>query len=299
MNRDDWLRERLSGIGGSDAPAVLGLSKWRTPLQVYLEKRGEAPPADENEPMRWGTRLEPLVRQEYADRTGRAVALPDGLLRHPRYDWMLATVDGLTDDGRLLEVKTARTAEGWGEPGTDEVPQVYLIQVQHYLTVTALPVADVAVLIGGQDFRIYEVPADAELQELIVEQEAEFWRAVKEGTPPNPVSLADMQARYGRASRSAAVKADDPTLDAIAHLRRLRIEREEIEAEEEIAKAAIMAALGEADTLVDREGRALVTWKAAKAAHRFDSAAFKAAHPDLYSAFLKAGEPSRRFLLKD
>lgn len=298
MNRDQWLQERQNGIGGSDAPAVLGMSKWKTPLQVYLEKRGEAPPQPESEPMRWGTRLEPLVRQEYADRTGEVVRLPDGLLRHPKYPWMLATIDGVTDSQRLVEIKTARTAEGWGEPGTDEVPQAYLIQVQHYLAVTALPVADVAVLIGGQDFRLYEVPADREMQDLIIEQEAEFWRRVQDGIPPEPVSYADIVARYGRASRSASVVASPHVRDAVLELRQIKAEREQLDAREEAARAVVMQALGEADTLVDADGAVLCTWKAAKPALRLDGAALKAAHPEIWQQFAKLGEPSRRFLSK-
>lgn len=298
MNRDQWLQERQNGIGGSDAPAVLGLSKWRTPLQVYLEKRGEAEPQAESEPMRWGTRLEPLVRQEYADRTGEVVRLPDGLLRHPKYPWMLATIDGVTDSQRLVEIKTARTAEGWGEPGTDEVPQAYLIQVQHYLAVTALPVADVAVLIGGQDFRLYEVPADRELQDMIVEQEAEFWRRVQDGTPPDPVTYADVVARYGRTSRAATVVATPAVLDAVRTLRQIKAEREALDAREEAARAVVMQALGDADTLVDADGKTLCTWKAAKPSQRLDGAALKAAHPEIWQQFAKLGEPSRRFLIK-
>lgn len=298
MNREQWLQDRMSGLGGSDAPAALGLSKWKTPLALYMEKRGELPAQPENEPMRWGTRLEPIVRQEYAERTGEVVRLPEGLLRHPQHPWMLATVDGVTDSQRLVEIKTARTAEGWGEPGTDEVPQAYLIQVQHYLAVTALPVADVAVLIGGQDYRQYEVPADPELQELIIEQEAAFWRAVQEGTPPNPVTYADVVARYGRTSKGGSVPASDEVLEALAALRRYKAERAELDAEEEQVKAVLLAAFGECDTLVDRTGAVLATWKASKGRTSIDTEALKAAHPDLYAKFLKTGEPSRRLLLK-
>lgn len=298
MNRDQWLKERMSGIGGSDAPAALGLSKWKTPLSLYMEKRGELAPQPESEPMRWGTRLEPIVRQEYADRTGELVRVPEGILRHPQHAWMLANIDGVTDSRRLVEIKTARTAEGWGESGGDEIPQAYLIQVQHYLTVTALSVADVAVLIGGQDYRQYEVPADPELQELIVEQEAEFWKAVQDGTPPNPVTYADMVTRYGRSSRSGTVPASDEVLEAIMSLRRFKVERDELDAEEEAVKSIVLAAFGEFDTLVDNGGRPVATWKASKAPQRLDAGALREAHPEIYQQFLKVGEPSRRLLLK-
>jgi len=295
----DWLEARRTGIGGSDVAAILGISKYKTPLSVYQEKRGELAPQADNGPMRWGRYLEPVVRQAYADETGREVRLPTELIRHPQHDFMIANIDGVVvDERRLFEAKTARSGDGWGEPGTDQIPQAYLLQVQHYMTVTALPIADVAVLIGGSDFRIYEVRADAELQDMLVDAEREFWQAVQIGEPPAPVSYADVIARWGHASRAGLVMADDAALSSLDTLRRVRAQLAELEAEEDAAKTAVMKALGECDTLVDSRGHTLATWKAQKGARRFDAAAFKGAHPDLHAAFLRAGEPSRRFLLK-
>ena len=296
--RAEWLQARTTGIGGSDVAAILGLSKWKTPLAVYQEKRGEIEPQEENAAMRWGHYLEPVVRQAYADETGREVRLPAELIRHPKHDFMIANIYGFTDDGRLFEAKTARSGDGWGEPGTDQVPQAYLLQVQHYMKVTALPIADVAVLIGGSDFRLYEVRADDELQDMLVDAEREFWRQVQAAEPPEPVSYADVIARWGRASRADLVMVDDEALRALAQLRDLKTQREHLDLAEEEWKAVVLKKLGEADTLVGSDGRTLATWKAQKGAQRFDGAAFKAAHPDLYAQFTKVGEPFRRFLLK-
>lgn len=294
---EQWLLDRMSGVGGSDAAAVLGLSKYKTPLQVYQEKRGELGPIPDNEPMLWGRVLEPVIRQQYAERTGRVVHLPEGIIRHQTHPFMLATVDGITDDGRLVEIKTARTAQEWGEPGTDEVPQAYLIQVQHYLEVTALSVADVAVLIGGSDFRMYHIEADPELQQMIVEGEAEFWDRVQRADPPEPVSYADVQARFGRSSVNGAIEADQATYQALDDLRKIRQAMKNLEADEEAQKAIVMKALGDNDTLT-HQGRVIATWKAQDGAKRFDSKTFQAHHPDLYAQFVAIGEPSRRFLLK-
>jgi len=296
--RSDWLEARRAGIGGSDAAAVLGLSKWKTPLQVYQEKRGEVGEQEDNESMLWGRALEPVIRQQYAERTGRVVRVPEGIIRHPAHAFMLANLDGVTDDHRLLEVKTARSAQEWGEAGTDQIPQAYLIQVQHYISVTALSVADVAVLFGGSDFRLYEVPADNELQQMIIDGEAAFWQRVVEGAPPDPVSFADMQVRYGRSSREARVLASREVVGSIERLRALKIDIDQAETCVETEKAAVMKALGEADTLVDDGGNVLCTWRAAKPAQRLDAKALQAARPDLYQQFLKTGEVSRRFLLK-
>lgn len=292
----EQLTERQSGLGGSDASAALGLSRWKTPLDLYYEKRGESAPIAESEPMRWGNLLEPLVRQEYAERTGRVVRLPTETLRHPTHPFLLAHPDGVTDDRRLYEGKTARFGDGWGEPGTDEIPQEYLIQVQHYLLVLDLPVADVAVLIGGSDFRLYEVPADAELHTMLLDAESEFWNRVVTGEPPPPKTIEDVKRRF-RASRPGSVEASAEILAAVERLRLSKAHVADLATQAEADHVLIQAAMGELESLT-HDGRTLATWKSAKGANRFDTAAFKAAHAELYLKFLAQSEPTRRFLLK-
>lgn len=302
--RDAWLEERRGGIGGSDVAALLGLSRYKTPLALYQEKRGELPPQDDNPAMEWGRRLEPVVRQAYADQTGHEVRVLDQMVRHPTREFMLANLDGFVIPAgggakRVFEAKTARSADGWGEPGSDEIPQPYLLQVQHYLAVTGFAVADVAVLIGGSDFRIYEVPEDTELHELLFEAEADFWARVQRADPPEPVTYADVVQRWGRASKAGTVVATPEVLDAVRQLRELKVQEKHLELAEEGWKAIVLKAMGECDTLTDAAGRTLATWKASAAPQRFDTAAFKVAHPGLHMQFTKPGEPSRRFLLKD
>ena len=294
---EKWLQDRMTGVGGSDAAAVLGLSKYKTPLQVYLEKRGEVTSQPDNENMLWGRVLEPVIRQQYAERNQRTVRLPEQMIRHPKYEFMIANVDGVTDDSRLVEIKTARNATEWGESGSDQVPQAYLIQVQHYLAVTALPVADVAVLIGGSDYRQYEIPADRELQDMIIEGEAVFWANVLSGTAPAPVTYADALALYGKASTAQSVEATPEVLKAIEVLRATKDAIKTLEASEEEAKAVVFKLLGSNDTLTSA-GNVLATWKAQDGAKRFDSKAFQIAHPALYQEFIKVGEPISRFLIK-
>lgn len=297
IDRAAWLAERRSGIGGSDAAAVIGLSRWKTPLDVYLEKRGEAPERETSPAMFWGTTLEPVIRDVYAEQTGRVVRVPTVVLRHSAYPWMLGTIDGVTDDKRLVEIKTTRSADGWGDPGTDQIPEAYLVQVQHYLTVTALSVADVAVLIGGSDFRVYEVPADPELQEMLTEQEAAFWRRVVEGIPPDPVTLADARRRFP-CSLAREVVASGVVKIAVSRLRVVREQIKSLESEADALQADVCKAMADADTLTD--GRSvLATWKSGKPTARLDTTALKAAHPEIVAAFTRAGESSRRFLLKE
>jgi putative phage-type endonuclease len=295
-DRKEWLEEREKGIGGSEAPAVLGLSKWKSPYQVWKDKQGLSGEREPSSAMEWGLLLEPIIRQKYSDVTGRIVKLP-GHLKDDKYPFMLGTLDGITDDNRVLEIKTARDAREWGEVGTDEIPQAYLIQVQHYLHITKLSVADIAVLFGGSEFRIYEVPADRELQDMMIEREAEFWEMVQKGIPPEPVSYADAVQRY-RTSKAIQVTASPTAIAAFETLRAIKEQYKVIEHSEETAKFLITKEMAEADTLLSPEGDVIVTWKQAKGSDRFDSKAFQKDHPELYKQYIKTMEGSRRFLLK-
>lgn len=300
--RAAWLEARRSGLGGSDAAVVLGLSNWKTPLQLYREKRGETEAADLSgvSVVEWGNRLEPVIRQAYADRTGETVRVlpPGSVLRHPQHDWMIGSLDGYTDSGKVLEIKTARSADGWGEPGSDEIPEAYLVQVQHYLAITAYALADVAVLFGGSDLAIYQVPADPELHDLLYAAEADFWASVLDGREPAPRTMADARTKWGRASTARQVLASSEIVADVSRLRALRQQLAALEAEADEAQLRICAALADADTLVDLDGKTLATWKAGKASERLDTTALKAAHPDLVASFMRAGDPTRRFLLK-
>lgn len=295
-NREAWLKERRTGLGGSDAAAACGMSQWKTPLELWLDKRGELETA-ENEPMRWGNLLEPVIRQEYANRTGREVVVPPGILRHPTIGFLFMTPDGIADASRVLQVKTSRTAEGWGEPGTDDIPTEYVFQTQHEMFVTGLPVADVAVLIGGSDFRIYEIPADREFQEMLLEHEAEFWRLVESGETPEAVSREDVKRRW-QVCRGSKVAATSEVSAAVEELRSLK-ETMKLDADRiEELSAFIQSHMKDAAELVSPQGSTLATWKSVKASSRFDTERFKAEQPHIFSQYLSPPKPQRRFLLK-
>lgn len=262
MDRAQFLKERMRGVGGSDAPAILGLSSRKTALEVYLEKRGEIASEPDNPAMRAGRLLEPAVRQMYAEDTGRVVTQPKDMLVHPQHAFVIGHPDGLVpDQKRLYEGKTARSDYGWGEPGTDAIPQEYVIQVQHYLLILGYEVADVAVLIAGQDFRIYEVPADRELQEMILDAEADFWPRVQRGEPPEP----DWDSPHAlRAVRALYRGTNGETLEATEEQERLRAVLEDanermkkLEGVADGTKAMLLWDMGDAAKLRFSDGRVL------------------------------------------
>lgn len=187
----EWLEERRKGIGGSDIGAVLGVSRTRSAMSVFMDKRGLAAPLIETEAMRFGDLLEDVVAREYALKTGRKVRRAAGFVRHREYPWAFANIDRYSDKvgtpRRVLEIKTtgAYAADDFGEDGTDQVPAGHLTQVQWYLACAGKDIADLAVLIGGQKHRIYTIERDDELIREMFDVAAAFWEDTQAGIPPD------------------------------------------------------------------------------------------------------------------
>jgi len=226
-NSQEWLQQRKDGLGGSDCAAALGVSKYKTPYQLWLDKTSQAPEQEDNDAMFWGRALEEPIRQKYSNLTDRKVTIPHGIIRNSKYPFMLASVDGITDDNRLFEAKTAAFPDGWGEPYTDEIPEAYLLQVQHYMAVTGIGVTDVAVLIGGRDFRLYEIPADKELQQIIIDGEAAFWDKVLNKIEPELIDGEDVVLKY-KVSKGMAIEATDSIAFAAGELKGINTQRKNV-----------------------------------------------------------------------
>lgn len=280
MSRDEWLAERKRGIGGSDVAAVLGLSPWRSPLDVWLEKTGKSAPAAENEAMYWGTRLEALVAAKYSEESGFKVQRVNAILRSKEFPCLIGNIDravcveagkqpvvrGEFRTPKILECKTARTQnDDWGEDGTDEVPAYYLTQCLHYLGLTGCKSCDLAVLfLDSRKFRVYTVETDAGLIAEMFARLADWWNEhVVKGVAPAPRSAAEVQKRF-KLSVSAQITAT-AEIEELAHSYAMLkndaalIERKMAEARDKIA-----AFMGENDTLVDLADRPLITWKSGK-----------------------------------
>lgn len=253
------VKDRQGYIGGSDAAAIVGISPWKTPLELYLEKRGEVPIEDISDKgyIYWGNALEALVAGEYSKRTGRNIRRVNSLIRHPEHEFIGAHIDRMVLDGeRILEVKTSSRGADWAEG----IPPYYYPQVQHYLAVTGREVCDVAVLIGGNDFRIIEVPRDDEAIEGLILLEREFWTRVLAGDPPAPRTAADAARRWANAQKGT-VEATEEQARAVAELVVLRQQIRSLqdrEAELELKTKNAIADKGEDLTW---QGRVLATWR--------------------------------------
>lgn len=279
---------RRTFIGGSDAASVLGVSPWKTPLQLYMEKIGEAGPVADNAPMLWGRVLETPIAEEYARRTGKRVRRVNRDLRHQKFAYIVGHIDrDVVGESRILEVKTSRSDQGWGEPGSDDIPMHYQAQAQHYLAVTGAEACDVALLIAGSDFRIYTVPRHDELIGMLIEAENEFWDRVQRRDPPAPVNAADAAIRWVR----SVSRTDKTTLEvaaAVDKLRAVKARIKDLEVEEESLRGAILPAFTDAEAL-EFDGKVIATWKS-QAVRRLDQKALAGAHPDIVEQFTKTSE---------
>lgn len=309
LSRDEWLTVRKGGIGSSDAAAAVGLNPYQSQLELWMIKTGrdallpKIDPNDELSPTYWGTLLEPIVAAHYTKRTGNRVRKVNAVLQHPAPDkaWMLANIDREvvgTGDVQILECKTAGEfgARLWKEG----VPEYVQCQVQHQLAVTGKAAADVAVLICGQELRVYRIERDNALIANLIELERQFWHYVESDTPP-PADGSDsaataLQCLYPKDSGSVLDFSNDREMSAaFADLVAVRAEigvREKLEAE---LRQRIQQRMGEASRTIFETGQ--VSWKRSKDGSALDIAKLLQDQPDLLQRYPLIKPGSRRFLI--
>lgn len=269
--RAAWLKDRLTGVGASEAAAALGVSPYDTPLSLYLRKVGLAGEPAESEAMRWGNRLEPLLAEAYEERTGRRIERSQVFLRDAGRPCLLATLDGLDSAGEIVELKTIGThaARGrLGDEGTDELPEHWLIQAHQQMVVAGADVVHFGVLVGGQEFRLYDVRRDDTLARAVADGVCRFWdRHVVPRVMPDPTSAdAEVLSRVRPEPGREITLMDDGQFWADAYA---EASREAARWKEQLAnaKAHLLAAMGDAETARTIDGDVFVR-KVVKVAER-------------------------------
>ena len=309
-------RTRPLGIGGTDIGAILGLSPYKTPLELWSELvSGEEAPSRDLIHLRFGQHAESFIASEYERATDHFTVRHDPTLFHKKHGFMFghvdrfvvetpdtpAVVDGCITAGKLLECKTssAFSKNDWGEPGTDQVPPLYLVQCAWYMAITECQAADLAVLIGNSDFRLYTIERDLELEGLLLSHAQHFWHEhVIAQTPPDPINLQDAALLFPKESAGLSVEADEGLLESIQAYQERTAEAQALSSECERLKLEILSYMGQAEMLT-YSGKTIATWKCAKSSSRIDTKALAKAHPDIAAAYKADVLGSRRFLLKD
>jgi putative phage-type endonuclease len=303
----DFSADRTKYIGGSDIGAILGLSRFRSPIEVWMEKTGKEIKQKDSLPLRFGSFAEEFVASEYSRSTGFDLIHDESIFIHPAHSFMSAHIDRfvLESDSsaptRILECKTANpfSSSEWGEVGSDEVPMSYLCQCIWYMAITNVDRVDLAVLFGNSDFRIYEIARDKELEAVILQKASIFWsKYVLKDTPPPAISEQDCHALFNKGDSSKSIEAGIETIELTKRLLTLNSEIEMREKEISSIKQNIMNQMQEAETLT-YQGKVLATWKAPKPSFRLDSKRLELKHPDIAISYKIPVQNSRRLVFKD
>jgi len=182
QNTPEWLEMRKKYIGASDAPIIMGVSPWTTPLQLWERKLNLAEEKQQTQAMKSGTDLEPIAREIFIRDSG--VPVSPKVMFHPRYKWMMASMDGISSSGKTaVEIKCPQNPRDHEIACRGEVPEKYLPQLQHQMEVCDLDTIFYLSFYNGKSILLEIDRNERYIQEMVREEEA-FYKCMKEMEPP-------------------------------------------------------------------------------------------------------------------
>jgi putative phage-type endonuclease len=282
--------DRQTYIGSSDTAAILGISPWKTPLDVYLDKvqpRVEITDPDKLRVLNRGKRMEPYVIDLLAEETGLEIVCRNERYIDTEYNFLAAEIDAEAASGENIEIKTVSPfkAKEWGEQQSDEIPVHYAAQAMHALMITGRALCVFGVLIGADDFRIYRIERDDVTIAAIRAKEIAFWKRVQDRNPPDPSTVSDVFRLFGTHDSGTAIAANEAIQADVLALKSLKADAKSLEGLIAMREDRIKLYMGDA-AILTMNGTPSITWKEQQS-KRFDQAAFKADHPDLFEKFTK------------
>lgn len=283
---------RRIGLGGSDIGPIAGCKDaFSTPLDIYLNKVGATDNNFTNQAMMIGNLLEAPIAGLYEKTTGKVLIEPSQMYIHPEHPFMLANPDRLIkEDNGLLECKNVRHSKRslWGAPGTDEIPDTYLLQVAHYAYILNASYVDIAVLFGGVEFEIFHYEPNKKLEEKILQIAENFWNNhVLKQMPPDPVSYKETIKRWPIAEKHSDIYADDNALGWYHQLREIKKQLKDLQQQEDLFKKEIASYMQDKETLIAANDARMISWKE-RTTSRLDIEFLKEQQPEIYQKYLKS-----------
>jgi len=263
LSHDEWLAWRRKGIGGSDAAALCGMSRYKSAMNVYLDKLGELPPLEDNAKMAAGRRHEPIIADWFAEDTNLKVQRRNWIYQHPEHEFMLANIDRwIPNLNAGLECKNTSEycKDDWA--GT-QCPPEYVLQCNHYMAVTGADRWYIAVMIGGWDYQWRVIERDEDLISNLITIEKEFWNDKVLPKIPPAYSHQDtdyLKSTYPQSNASYDVELPPKAHPIIQSLREARKVKTAAEWQEEAAKNQIKGMMGEAERAF-WQGEPAFSWK--------------------------------------
>ena len=295
----EWLELRRQGLGASDMAAVMGVSPYKTPYQLWAEKTGATPPQKVGAAAQRGVILEDAVGRYYEEERGVKLRKSNGIIRLKQHPRIMASLDRtiVGEPKGIVEIKTSASPRWSMWP----VPPEVVIQTHVQMGILGVEWCDVVALLGGLVFKIERVQFDPALWAEIQRSAMAFLEAVDTKTPPALEAL-DAQA-YG----IATPQASDEFVAATADLERVYAQLREVNAElhfVEEKKGALEIILKEA--IGERAGLAgngwTVYWKQARSSQVTDwkmVAQASGALPSVITTYTDTKPGSRRFIIND
>lgn len=295
MEREEWLKWRRMGIGGSDAPVIAGVSPFRSIFELWLDKTGQTGAGEpESECIYFGNVLEPVVRKEFMRRTGLKVRRKMALLQSEEHPFMLADLDGVIYENGKLRVFEAKTASAYKKEAWEEgVPLEYQYQAQHYMAVTGADKTYIAALVGGNCFLYHEVCRDEERIKSIIRMEREFWEnCVLAGEEPEAdgsgATTDFLNKQYG-VSNGKCIELPEEALELCGEYDELSCRLDELKGQKEAVANKIKAYLKENER--GTVGNRRIDWKTVTTT-TFDKKRLKEEHREIYEEY--CGKSSHR-----
>lgn len=257
---------KKSGIGGSDIAAIAGCHPYKTAADVYARIVADVAPAADSPRMALGRAMESHIIDAYAMANGLD---PAGFARTveiqaPGQPWRRGELDALDRARKLaLDAKlvvSPRQFARWGEAGSDQVPDEYLLQAHWYQALADTELFVIVAFIGG-DMREYEIPRDREIEGTLIEIGARFWRDHVEKMVPPPLAGCDPETLRALFPRNAGPlrEATADEVSAFESLAVARADKADAEAREAALRAQLQAAIGDAEGIQCPLGK--ITWK--------------------------------------
>lgn len=317
LDHAEWLKIRQTGIGGSDIAAILGISKYKTAYDLYLDKVGDPDlsRAPAGEAAYWGTIMEDVIANEYSKRNAVKIQRFNYVIRSDKYPFAIANIDravinpdicgrvmmkdGKLTTDRLLEIKTASEylKSEWGFDGSDEVPEYYNTQCQWYMGITGVHQCDLVVLIGGNQYKQYTIHFDEELFEIIIEAASDFWNNhVLAGVPPEATTLENAKHKWRNVDPDSIfeiVEEEHVSLIEKIYDKRSLIKQSESELEE--LQTQLLNIVQDKE-VIQMDGDTIATYKTQKGRCTFDKNKFFKDHPEmltLLESYSKTSAPTR------
>jgi putative phage-type endonuclease len=318
-----WHAQRQLGIGGSEVAAILGISPWSGPHEVWLSKVDpdaveEADALGDRIQLEVGTRLESLVLDLLAEDEGIVVEPAPVTVQHPSYEWWAPNLDGVAffeanSAIRNVEAKTTN-AYAWSDWSKSGVPLYYQAQTQYQLGATGLDAAYVPVLFGNHRFEWWLVERDDEDIAAIAEVCEEFWGYVeRQEAPPvdgSSAALDYLVDKYGAGEDDVVVELDEDAENWARQYEEAKADQKEAKSRKDEAKNHLIEAVGNASKGVTPSGfkvnsvrrsrfsSSLAEEKdaelVAEYSNKLDSRALRRDHPDFYEACKKPSSMSVR-----